>query len=59
MHSHNCLMKSGSSLTEGAELWRKQSQSKDIDLARTLEELSGVRTEFRRKAGTCDNSIVY
>ena len=59
MHSHNRLMKPGSSLTEGAELWRKQSQMKDVELARTQEELSFVRTELRRKEGTCNNSIVH
>ena len=56
MHSHNFLMKPGSSLTEGTELWRKQSQMKDIDLDRTQEELSVVRTELKRKEGICNSS---
>ena len=46
MHSHNYLMKSGSSLIEGTELWRKQSQMKDV-------ELSVACTELKRNKGTC------
>ena len=45
------MMKSGSSLTEGTDFWRKQSQMKDI-------ELSVVCTKLKRKEGTC-NSIVH
>ena len=46
-------MKSGSSLTEGTDFWRKQSQMKDM-------ELSVVRAELKRKEGTCcNNSVVH
>ena len=38
------------------ELWKKQSQMKDIDLSRTQEELSVALTDIRRKEGTCNNN---
>ena len=52
-------MISGSDLAEGTELLRKQSQMKDIELSKKDLELSVAHTELKRKAGTCDNSIVY
>ena len=59
MHSHlRLMMKSGSSLMEGTELWRKQSQMKDIELSRTQAELTVAHTELKRKEGTCNNSVV-
>ena len=43
------------SLSEEIELWKKQSQMKDIDLSRTREELSVTLTDIKRKEGTCNN----
>ena len=51
MHSHIFLIISGSYLSEGAELWRKQSQMKDIELSRTTAELNIVCTELLRNEG--------
>ena len=43
------------SLSEEIDLWKKQSQMKDIDLSRTREELSVTITDIKRKEGTCNN----
>ena len=41
--------------SEEIELWKKQSQMKDINLSRTQEELSVTLTDIKRKEGTCNN----
>ena len=51
--THTC------SLSEEIELWKKQSQMKDIDLSRTREELSVTQTDIKRKEGTCNNESIY
>ena len=47
--THTC------SISEEIDLWKKQSQMKDIDLFRTREELSVTLTVIKRKEGTCSN----